>query len=237
MRTNKLSGLDNFVFEIDINDENISTSPPLGVDNNDLRQLQDKLPPSFLKFIRTVANGLCIEIGNLLTVFPVGQNISDHWTNVLTLTTETLADCLFPSKDFVFFGMSGVDREMFAFYTATKLDNGEYPVVWFAPGSVGLESFVLINTGFDKFLTMQYYLLKATEYSETYATYEEAAKASSDKNKMDQYNRNWQNFQNKLYDTFDPAIPKPKHDFYESAMTLTGLNETIERTKQERRYR
>jgi hypothetical protein len=33
---------------------------------------------------------------------------------------------------------------------------------------------------------MQYYILKATEYGDTFATYEEALKASTDKNKMEQ---------------------------------------------------
>jgi hypothetical protein len=231
MRRPRLSGLDNCVFEIDIMDANISKSPPLVVGNNDLGKLQNRLPPSFLKFIQRIANGLHIELANSLTVLPVGPGPSDYGTNVLALTTEMLSDDVFPSKDFVFFAMSG-GGELFAFYTAKKFRNGEYPIVWFTPGSIDSNPFVLINTGFDKFLTMQYYILKATEYGDTFATYEEALKASTDKNKMEQDDRNWQNFQNKLYDTFDSTIPKPNHDLYKSTKTLKELNETIEQTMQ-----
>lgn len=235
MRTGKLHTFSDHVFEIDINDESITKSPPLIVENNDLRQLQDRLPPSFIEFIRTIGNGIHIEIGNALTIFPVGEGVSGYWTNVLSLTTETIAREDFLSKDFVFFAMSGVDGEMFAFYTAAKFDNGEFPIVWFTPGSVNTCPFVFINSGFDKFLTIQYYLLKATTFEETYVTFEEAAKASSEKSKMEQDERNWQNFQNKLYDTFDRAVPKPNHDFYKSALTLSELTEIIERTKQSSR--
>jgi len=230
IRVDKLETSDTFVFEIDLTDKRISKASPLLSDNNDLKKLQDRLPPSYLKFLKTYSNGLHIEIGNSLTIFPIGE-VSGFWTDILSLTNETLADSSFPSKDFIFFGMSGVDSEMFGFYTAKQFDNGEYPIVWFTPGSADTKPFVLLNSSFDKFLTMQYYLLKASDYEETYATYEEAAKASSDKNAMEEDRNNWQNYLDKLYDTFDPTIPKPNHDYYKSAISLTELNETIELTR------
>lgn len=230
MRVEKLKNTDTLVFEINLSDKRIIKTTPLIPNNNDLKMLQESLPPSYLKFLKTYSNGLHIEIGNGLTIFPIGH-LTGYWTDVLSLTTETLSDSLFPSKDFVFFGMSGVDSEMFGFYTAKKYANGEYPIVWFTPGSVDTKPFVLLNSSFDKFLTMQYYLLKATDYEESYATYEEAAQASSDKNYMEEYNRNWQNFQNKLYDTFDPTIPKPNQDLYKSAVSLIELNDAIEKIK------
>jgi hypothetical protein len=75
---------------------------------------------------------------------------------------------------------------------------------------------------------MQYYLLKATEHDETFATYEEAAKASSDKNLMEQDSSNWQKFLDKLYDTYDPFIPKPNRNYFKSAMSLKELTDSID---------
>jgi hypothetical protein len=213
VRTTKLAGSDNFIYEIDLGNENISKTSPLSSDNDDFKKLQDRLPPSYIKFIKNFANGLNIEIGNALTIFPVGQNIGDYWTDVLSLTEETINDNLFPSKDFVFFAADGVG-ESFAFYTAIQFENGEYPIVWYTPGSVDTNPFVFLNSSFDKFLTMQFYLLKATE-GET----------------MDLDEENWQILHDKLYDTFDPSIPKPNHDYFISAINLTQLIEKIKQTK------
>ncbi len=234
VRTTKLLGSDNFVFEIDLNNENVLKSSPLKSDNDDFKKLRDKLPPSFIKFVQSFANGLHVEIGNALTIFPIGQDIGDYWADIKSLTDETISDSLFPSKDFVFFASDG-GGEMFAFYTAEKFENGEYPIVWYTPGSVDTNPFVLINSGFDKFLTMQFYLLKATDYEETYSTYTEAAKASSEVNAMNQNEKNWQKFHDRLYDTFEPTIPKPNHDYFQSALTLLQLAETIKQTKNNKR--
>lgn len=232
IRKSKLPNFDSLVFEIDMSDENISKSLPLRDDNTDFKKLEEKLSPSFIKFIQKVSNGLHLEIGNALTILPVGKGNSDFWTDVLSLTTDILEEIEdLESQDFIFFAVSGVDTEMFAFYTATKFENGEYPIVWFNPSTLDDDHFVLLNSSFDKFLTIQYYLLKATEYGETFDTYEEAEKASSDKIMMEQDEQNWQNFQTKLYDTFDPHIPKPNDDLYQSAMNFTKLTEVIELTK------
>lgn len=232
IRVKKLAGADSFVFEIDLNDRRISKTSPFICDNNDLKKLQNQLPPSYLKFLNTYSNGLHIEIGNSLTLFPLGD-VKGFGTDVLSDTTATVFGGISVSGDFVFFGGSGVDSEMFAFYTAIRYSDGEYPIVWFTPGSVDMKPFVLLNSSFDKFLTMQYYMLKATDYHNTVETYYDALDASSDKNRMEQYEKKLQNFYDKLFDTFEPTIPKPNCNYYNSVVSLTELIGAIEKTRKQ----
>lgn len=222
IKTKNLDDKGRFIFEIDLNDDRIKKSGLLQLDNKDFIELQNKLPPSFIDFIKNYSDGLYIDIANALTIFPVGkQNDAIGWSTILGNTKEVIKYGFFSSKEFIFFAQTGVDSEMFAFYTGVKFNNGEYPIVWFTPGSTDTESFVLVNSSFDKFLTTHYYWLVFTayyDYNEPIATLEEN-------------NKNGQNFIDKLYDTFDPNIPKPNYNFYEAAVSFEELKKQIENLK------
>lgn len=229
IRTDKLDIAEPYLFEINLGDKRITNSTPLRVHNRDFEKLENRLSPSFKIFIDSVSNGLHIGIGNTLSIYPIGQTDSSvYWTNLLSWNRDIIDDTLFPSKELFFFGTSG-GGEMFGFYTGTRLANGEYPVFWFTPGSVDTKPFVLLNSSFDRFLTMQYYLLKATDNEPTYS-YEEAQKFSTGEYLVES-ERNWQNFHDHLYNIFDPAINKPNHNYYRAALSFEEFIKQIEEIK------
>lgn len=230
VKTTKLPEADNYVFEIDLENENITKSSKIFSDDENLNILGEKLPPSFIYFTEHFANGLDINIGNALTIYPVNEDFSEYWNKILALDKVLIDGDLFPSNDFVFFGGDG-GGELYAFYTAIKYSNGEFPIVWFSPGSVDRNPFVLLNSSFDKFLTIQYYLLKATEYEETGILNDEILNSSAYRNELKQDEINWQKFHDKLYDTFEPTFLKPNYNYFNSAMTLNQLKEAVEYTK------
>jgi hypothetical protein len=221
IRSDCLPNNEGFCFEIDLEDSNISKFPVLSLDDPDFIQLKESLPPSFVNFLSKYSNGLYIDIGNALRILAIGKGNTNLWADILSLTTKIVNGKFFngydsfPSKDFVFFASDG-GGEMFAFYTGTKFENNEYPIVWFTPGSVDTEPFVLLNSSFDKFLSMQYYLMKAPDYED-----------------MDKHD--WKSFHHMLYDTFDPIIPKPNDNYFKSVTAFEELLITIDKAKSNRR--
>ncbi len=236
IRTESLDTTGNrYNFEIDLNDHRIAASTKLSLETEDFSQLADKLPPSFITFVKNCADGLFIDIGNALTIFPVAGNVDGFSANVSSETKNWLDE--FPSNEFIVFGKLGVDYEFFCFYTGKKLKNGEYPVVWFSPGLVCNRRFMLLNTGFDKFLTIQYYLLRATDLHENDESLAEIMNDSSYlKNPLyreaeERESRNWQNFLNHLYSNFDSEMPKPNHEYYKSAVSFEELIRQIDQVQ------
>jgi hypothetical protein len=215
-----------YIFEIDLENLNIIPSPKIENDNSYFSLLKNKLPPSFIFFIETIANGLYINIGNALTIFPIDINFRDYWNRILSLEDVEIDGEIFPSNDFLFFGADGCGQ-LFAFYTAFKFESGEFPIVRFTSGLADSNPFVLLNSSFDKFLTIQYYLLRATDFEEKYSS-EKVLELSIDLNwnKLDE--ANWQRFQDELYNKYDQIIPKPNIDLSISPLTLKQLKKEIE---------
>jgi hypothetical protein len=89
-------------------------------------------------------------------------------------------------------------------------------------GAITDNAFVLINSRFDAFLTIQYYLLKATDY-EPNLSREEAARRALDPSYAQADEFRWQNLIDQLYRLFDPAILPPKYDYYGSALPLSSI--------------
>lgn len=230
IRTKNIGYQSTFNFEIDLNDDRISASPRLSSEPKDFTQIADRLPPSFIAFVKNYADGLFIDIGNALTIFPVADNVDGFSANISTETKYWIDK--FPSHEFIVIGKSGIDYDLFCFYTGIKFHNGEYPVVWFSPGISGTQRFLLLNSSFAKFLTIQYYLLKATDLEDEYDSYEEAANASSDSQEIEQEDINWQNFHDHLYSNFDPAVPKPNYEYYSAAVSFEELIHQIEEVKE-----
>jgi hypothetical protein len=230
VRTHNLLKTNDYIFEVDFDSENIKTSSKIGSDDENLNLLKDNLPPSFIYFIEKISNGLEISIGNTLRIYPVDKDFRNYWNNILALDQWVIKGKAFPSKDFQFFGGDG-SGQLFAFYTATRFSNGEFPILRFTPGLIDTNPFVLLNSSFDFFLTIQYYLLKATEFEKTGYLNDEILKSTTYLNTIKQDEINWQKFHDKLYDNFEKLIPKPNADYFQSMMTLDEIIVAVEQIK------
>ncbi len=213
----------NFEIELDFKDKRITK---FDTKNKNLNSM--KLPKSFEFFVKEISNGLIIDIGNSLEIFPIEKS-KYFWTSINQITNEFINDAIIPNDDFIIFGMNnGVDSEFWAFYTDKKFKNGEYPIVWINPGALGNDYFALANSRFDRFLTIQYYLLKSTDYEES-MTYQEALKKSKDDYFVEKEEKKYQELLDTLYNIFEPIIPTPQGDFDENAMTIEQLNKLIDK--------
>lgn len=224
----KVEGIPNpfkYIFEIDLNDKRIITSTPIEEDNKSFVALKEKLSPSFKYFVSQISNGIEIGIGNLSIVLPIRAGINPY-DNIESITSEIINDDLFPSKDFIFFGRTGVDGEKYAFYTGIKLKNGEYPIVWYTPGSIDTEPFVLLNSSFDRFITIQSYLLRVGDLEES-SVPESLLYGFSEETRR-KYEQLWQEFHDFLYEKFDPAIGKLNANYYYEAVSFDKLLKQIE---------
>ncbi len=180
----------------------------------------NRLPYSLRTFVQLFSNGITIDIGNLVRVDSVdGERNMEFWTK------EYKNYDSFPTENFIAFGSSG-GGEVFGFLNDLETHPQEFPIVWMDPGSYDEDGFVFVNSSFDKFLTIQYYLLKAIDNEELYQELEDNEIESTG---IDIEDDEWQSFQDFLYNRFDPIIPKPNSDIFESAKTL---NEVIEDIKQ-----
>lgn len=216
IRTPKLQVQEEYRFEIDLENEMITRSPPVKLSQEFHSDLKFWIGGSYKYFLENIANGLYINIGNALSVFPIGPYKGESWTNVEGLTA--LCNKSLTLDDFVFFAGDGCG-ETFAFYTAVRPEDGEYPIVWYTPGS---QEFVYVNSSFDRFLTMQYYMLKATEFEAEY-TEEEAG----DPKLIEDDNANWQLYHANLYRVFDPNVPISSHNLFQSAVDLSSIKEVL----------
>ena len=155
------------VFEIDTSDERIQTKNLTETSENENKSFLDTLPNSLNAFIRFISNGITIDIGNLIRVDSIdGTKSMRFWTN------EYLNYDSFPTEKFIAFGSSGAGA-VFGFLTDITTYSEELPIVWMDVGSYDKDGFAFINSSFDKFLTIQYYLLMANENEELYIELED----------------------------------------------------------------
>lgn len=216
MKVDPIKYGNDYLVELDFNDKRIKKFGTKKVNAFNL-----PLSESFISFISMVSNGLYIDIGNALTVFPV-DSVEGIWTNIFDITSMFRKEAFIESDRFVIFGMNGVDFESWAFYTGKRFKNGEFPIVLFYPENIKNKKYTLMNSSFDKFLTIQYYLLKSVDFEET-MSYKEAVVKS---NKMEDEE---QQLVDDLYTKYDSIIPVPKYDFYESGISIKELDILIDK--------
>jgi len=222
IKTNNIGQKFGLLLEIDTFDERIRINNLTETSENENKSFLDSLPNSLNTFIRFISNGINIDIGNLVRVDSIdGTKSMKFWTN------EYLNYDSFPTEKFIAFGSSGAG-EVFGFLTDIETNSSELPVVWMDVGSYDKDGFVFINSSFDKFLTIQYYLLKANDNEDLYIELEDE---EIEKTGIELEDDEWQSFQDFLYDRFDPFIPKPKSDLFKSAKTLTEVITDIEKYK------
>lgn len=211
-----------FTTEIDFNDTRIHK-----LANNENTANDLKLPNSFIAFSNKISNGLVIDIGNQLRIFQVSNEVTGLPT-VQSRTNEFINNKYIDSEDFIIFGENGVDSETWAFYTKKSFKNGEYPIVWITLGASNNDHYVLFNSRFDRFLTIQYYYLKSSDYaSTTKMTYEELVK-NTPNNKNFESESQYDLLLSKLYSKYDPIIPAPLGDLYSNTLTINQLDSLID---------
>jgi hypothetical protein len=211
---------DKFSVELNLEDTRITK-----FETSNLNKIDYLLPKSFQDFINNISDGLILDIGNQLTIFST-KKTNGLWTTIAEITAEYIS--ITKSDKFVVFGVNGVDSEGWAFYTSTRFADGEYPIVWITQGAADDENYVLMNSRFDRFLTIQSYLLTSGDYEKT-MSYSEALAQSEDKNQMNAIENGYQELIDKLYESYDPLIPTPKYNQYTQTMTIDELNVLIEK--------
>jgi hypothetical protein len=198
--------------EIDLTDDRIVCGDKLNFLSARDSKLFQSVSLCYSEFVAKVANGLHIEIGNGLRIDSL-QDVAQQ--------TKGFFEKRFMG-DTVAFGSSGVDAQLFEFDLRKETTNTESRILWHDFGAITDNAFVLINSRFDAFLTIQYYLLKATDY-EPNLSREEAARRALDPSYAQADEFRWQNLIDQLYRLFDPAILPPKYDYYGSALPLSSI--------------
>ncbi len=104
------------------------------------------LPPSYRRWFLAHGDGFELSAGNSLRLSSLEDTVA--------ITKEVRGRSYCPLKDLIVFGGTGVDAELWAFYTGKTMSNGEYPVIWITPGSIDSNGYVWTNTNFDTFLNV-----------------------------------------------------------------------------------
>ncbi len=165
------------------------------------------LPPSYRRLFLEYGDGFEMQLGNWLRVSSLETMVAD--------TKEVREWAICPLKDLIVFGGTGVDAEMWAFYTAAKAPNGEYPVVWVTPGSIDSNGYVLANSGFDAFLNVwTRFVARMGRSAPIMAVLGEP-------------------FFRRLYRAFDRKRNIRSSDFYKQAVAVDELRKQIDALKDE----
>ncbi|MBM3925279.1 MAG: SMI1/KNR4 family protein [SAR202 cluster bacterium] len=165
-------------------------------------QLGIELPPSYKEFVTKYSNGLFVDIGNALTLFPLFPNkFEENQDFTLSGSKKLFAEIEeVGSEGFLPFGMNGVDFETWAFYTSVRFNDGEYPIILLLPGACLLPRF----TSFLGFLNFTVNWLILTDLDK----------------KEDFYSKKWK----ELYKKYDPRMkPIPVDEDYENCASVSIL--------------